>query len=77
MQSQYNERKDAICICHGISFYRYEALKETLDEASALDARFKTLPVLSQEARDDTFARLTAILTKAARLKQVDASDVS
>ncbi|XP_051804464.1 E3 SUMO-protein ligase ZBED1-like isoform X2 [Acanthochromis polyacanthus] len=54
---------------------RYEALKETLYEASALDPRFKTLPFLSQEACDDTFARLTTILTEAAHLEQVEASD--
>ncbi|XP_078145354.1 E3 SUMO-protein ligase ZBED1-like isoform X2 [Centroberyx gerrardi] len=50
---------------------RYVALKDKLYVASALDPRFKALPFLSDEARDDTFSRL---MTEAAGL-QVEASN--
>lgn len=44
---------------------------------TALEPRLKTRPLLSQEAFDDTFPRLTTILTEAALLEQVGASDGS
>ena len=37
---------------------RYDAQKDTLYAASALDPRFKALPSLSAKERDDTFSRL-------------------
>ena len=43
-----------------VPLYRYEGLKETLCVASSLDPRFKTLPVLSDEARDAVFLKLTS-----------------
>ncbi|XP_060787767.1 E3 SUMO-protein ligase ZBED1-like [Neoarius graeffei] len=39
---------------------RYEALKDNLCVASSLDPRFKTLPFLSDEARDAVFLKLTS-----------------
>ncbi|XP_051546386.1 E3 SUMO-protein ligase ZBED1-like [Myxocyprinus asiaticus] len=38
--------------------FRYANLKEKLHVASALDPRFKTLPFISDEDREDTFTRL-------------------
>ncbi|XP_036957922.1 E3 SUMO-protein ligase ZBED1-like [Acanthopagrus latus] len=46
---------------------RYEALMDALCVASSLDPRFKTLPFLSDEARDAVFLKLTS---EAAHLKQ-------
>ncbi|KAM3610503.1 uncharacterized protein V6R79_004829 [Siganus canaliculatus] len=46
---------------------RYEALTDALCVASSLDPRFKALPFLSSEARDDVFLKLT---TEAANLNQ-------
>ncbi|XP_041862941.1 E3 SUMO-protein ligase ZBED1-like [Melanotaenia boesemani] len=51
---------------------RYLTLKDKLYVASALDPRFKTLPFLSSEARDNTFSRL---VTEAAGPEQVDTSN--
>lgn len=43
-----------------VPLYRYEGLKETLCVASSLDPRFKTLPFLSDEAREAVFLKLTS-----------------
>ncbi|XP_076877008.1 E3 SUMO-protein ligase ZBED1-like [Brachyhypopomus gauderio] len=51
---------------------RYVMLKDKLYVASALDPRFKALPFLTDEARDNTFSRL---VTEAAGLEPVEASN--
>lgn len=55
-----------------VPLYRYEALVDALCVASSLDPRFKTLPFLSDEARDAVFLKLAS---EAAHLKQ--SNDVS
>lgn len=62
-----------VCIDFSYTLYsRYEALKDSLCVASSLDPRFKTLPFLSDEARDAVFFKLTS---EAAHLNQ--SADVS
>ena len=46
---------------------RYDAQKDILYAASALDPRFKALPFLSAKEQDDTFSRLQTEAATAAR----------
>ncbi|XP_076843678.1 E3 SUMO-protein ligase ZBED1-like [Brachyhypopomus gauderio] len=64
--------KDLKTAAHNNLKSRYVLLKDKLYVASALDPRFKTLPFLTDEARDNTFSRL---VTEAASLEPVDASN--
>ncbi|KAI2646307.1 E3 SUMO-protein ligase ZBED1 [Labeo rohita] len=51
---------------------KYENLKEKLHVASALDPRFKSVPFISEEERDDTF---TSLISEMVTLEQVKAHD--
>ncbi|XP_016344788.1 zinc finger BED domain-containing protein 1-like, partial [Sinocyclocheilus anshuiensis] len=53
--------------------FRYANLKEKLHVVSALDPRFKTLPFISEEEREDTF---TTLISEMVTLEQVKAHDV-
>nr|XP_033467746.1 zinc finger BED domain-containing protein 1-like [Epinephelus lanceolatus] len=54
---------------------RYDAQKDTLYAASALDPRFKALPSLSAKERDDTFSRLQSEAATAACDQNTDGND--
>ncbi|XP_016128723.1 zinc finger BED domain-containing protein 1-like [Sinocyclocheilus grahami] len=52
--------------------FRYANLKDKLYVVSALDPRFKTLPFISEEEREDTF---TTLISEMVTLEQVKAHD--
>ncbi|KAM8728456.1 E3 SUMO-protein ligase ZBED1-like [Acanthopagrus schlegelii] len=54
---------------------RYDAQKDILYAASALDPRFKALPFLSAKEQDDTFSRLQTEAATAARDQNTDGND--
>ncbi|XP_039510910.1 E3 SUMO-protein ligase ZBED1-like [Pimephales promelas] len=61
------ELKSAI---HDNLRFRYANLKEKLYVASALDPRFKTLPFISDEEREDTFTTLISEIVTLEQVKQ-------
>lgn len=54
--------------------YASETEKDTLNQASALDPRFKALPFLSDDEKEETFARM---VSEAAAIKELEVNNNS